>query len=226
MRAIASFLLVFAAIFQVYGQEQLLSLETPFDHLRVSGNIHLELHKADAQQLIFVSEINTDELDIENDKAVLSLKTKTELNNAPAIKLKINYVSLDKLEVTKGGRVQSTDTLITDVLHLDLLNGGKSELYIKVDSLSARVNQGADLILYGNTRSQFVNAYTWGNYLAYDLVAVDSYVKAATGAQVKVNTSRLLDANATSRAFVGYLTEPEQKKVKTSLGGTITSQTE
>jgi len=95
-----------------------------------------------------------------------------------------------------------------------------------VDSLSARVNQGADLILYGSTRSQYVNAYTWGNYLAFELEAIDSYVKAATGAQVKVNTSGLLDASATSKAFVGYLTEPELKKVKTSVGGEITQQTE
>ena len=91
----------------------------------------------------------------------------------------------------------------------------------RVDSLSARVNQGADIILYGRTRSQYVNAYTWGNYLAYELEAQDAYVKAATGAQVKVNSNRLLDANATSKAFVGYWGDPEQKKVKTSVGGEV-----
>ena len=223
MRAITFIFFACIALFQVIGQEQPVDLETPFENLRVSGNIHLELVSSDTQQLIFVSEGNADKLDIETSESFLVLKTKSELNKSPALEVKLHYVKLSTLEITKGGRVQSADTLKSNLLQLDVLTGGKAELWIDVDSLSARVNQGADIILYGNAGSQCVNAYTWGNYLAYDLEAVDSYVKAATGAQVKVNTSRLLDASATSKAFVGYRGEPEQKLVKTSVGGEITS---
>ena len=67
-----------------------------------------------------------------------------------------------------------------------------------------------------------IQAYTWGNFLGYDLQSDDTYVKAATGAQVKVSASGLLDANATSKAFIGYAGEPAEKKVKTSVGGEIT----
>ena len=68
-----------------------------------------------------------------------------------------------------------------------------------------------------------IQAYTWGNFLGYELMAMDTYVKAATGAQVKVNSGRLLDANATSKAFIGYMGDPAEKKVKTSVGGEITA---
>ncbi len=226
MRVILSFVFLYIVLFQVIGQTRQEALEAPFNQLIVSGNIHLELVVDETQQLMMVSEGNIEAVDIKTEQGILSLKTKTELNKSPAVEMKLHYVNLTKLEVTKGGRVQSADTLKSEVLQLDVLTGGKMELWIRVDSLSARVNQGADLILYGNTRSQFVNAYTWGNYLAYELEAMDSYVKAATGAQVKVNSIRLLDASATSKAFVGYLAEPEQKKVKTSVGGDITLQTE
>ena len=65
-----------------------------------------------------------------------------------------------------------------------------------------------------------------GNFLAYELLAVNAWVKAATGAQVKVNTTQLLNANASGKAFIGYLGEPAKKEFKTSVGGEITPQTE
>jgi len=226
MRVITSILFICIAFIQAFGQEQPLALKAPFEKLKVSGNIHLELVLSDTQQLFISSEENAETVDIETGDDLLILKAKSELNNAPAIEMKLHYINLSSLEITKGSLIQSVDTLTSILLQLDVLSGGKAEIWIRVDSLNARVNQGADVILYGSTRSQFVNAYTWGNYLAFDLEAVDSYVKAATGAQVKVNTSRLLDASATSKAFVGYLGEPEQKKVKTSVGGEITPMTE
>lgn len=214
------------ALIQVVGQENSIPIETPFKHLKVSGNIHVELVFSDSQQLFILSEENPEELDIESVGDRLLLKTKSELSKSSSTRLKLHYVNLTDLEITKGGRVQSGDTLKTELLQLEVVTGGKVELNVRADSLSAKVNQGADIILYGNIRSQYINAYTWGNYLAAELQALDTYVKAATGAQVKVNTSRLLDASATSKAFVGYLGDPDQKRVKTSVGGEIIPLTE
>ena len=226
MKPITIIIVACLAMNQVTGQERAVSLDSPFTHLKVSGNIHLELVLSDSLHLTVLSEENLDALDVKIVDERLVLKTKSELNNAPSIDLKLHYVKLSGIEITKGGRVQSGDILHSELLQLDALTGGKVELTIQVDSLSARVNQGADIILYGNVRSQFINAYTWGNYLAYELDAENSYVKAATGAQIKVNTSKLLEANATSKAFVGYRGEPDLKHLKTSVGGEITSMTE
>ncbi|MEN8226989.1 MAG: DUF2807 domain-containing protein [Bacteroidota bacterium] len=226
MRLLFSIIIACFTLFQAAGQENPVYLETPFKDLEVSGNIHLELILSDTQQLIFVSEGNQEALDIETKEEQLVLKTKSELSNDPSIDVKLHYVELQGLMVRKGGRVQSGDTLRAETFQLDVLTGGKVELWVCVDSISAKVNQGADIILYGTARSQYINAYSWGNYLGYDLEAVNSYVKAATGAQVKVHTLKLLDANATSKAFVGYRGEPELKKVKSSVGGEIISQSE
>jgi hypothetical protein len=98
------------------------------------------------------------------------------------------------------------------------------ELKLHVGRLDARVNQGADIILYGIAEEQQVDAYSWGNYLAYDLETSETFVKAATGAQVKVSAANLLEANATSKAFVGYSGKPARKSFKTSVGGEITAR--
>ena len=208
------------------AQDNSVTFEDPFHVLKVTGNIHLELIPSNYQKLIGLSEDQPEVLEMENSSGRLELKTKSELNKDPSINLVLHYMQLSEIEITKGGRVQSADTLKTNILKLDVVTGGKVELLLRVDSLSARVNQGADIILYGNTRSQYINAYTWGNFLGYELISNHSFVKAATGAQVKVNANVLLEANATSKAFIGYSGNPGQKRFKTSVGGEITPWTE
>jgi hypothetical protein len=221
MRNIFALILLFALVFRLFGQENNQTIESPFEQLKVVGNIRLILVPSSEQRLEFEAGQDLEGLTMESKEGALLLKTKSDLKKEPPLKGKLFYRALTHIEVTKGAHVQSTDTLKTEILSLKAETGGKAELRLLTDSVSARINQGADVILYGKTRAQSVKAYTWGNYLSYDLDAVNTFVKAATGAQVKVNASGLLDSNATSKAMVGYWGEPEQKKVKTSMGGDV-----
>ena len=226
MRKIFTVTLLFMLIFRLHGQNIDQHVEAPFEQLKVVGNIRLILVPSDVQALKFEAGQDLEALTVESKEGKLLLKTKSELNKDPALKGRLLYRSITHIEVTKGGHVQSSDTIRTKVLSLKVETGGKAELRVVTDSISVRVNQGADVILYGKTSAQSVHAYTWGNYLSYDLNVVDTYVKAATGAQVKVNANRLLDSNATSKATVGYWGEPQQKKIKTSMGGEVIQLTD
>ena len=206
------------------AQEYTLPAKNQVDQVKIAGNIHLVLIASDSMLLQFESDSVPETLDIEWTGNRLTLKTRSELKKAPAIRMTLYYASLTRLEIIRGARVQSADTLITDFLSLQLATGGKAEFNILTDSLTARVNQGADIILHGTTRSQLINAYTMGNYLGFELDADSTWIKAASGAQVKVNSSKYLNANATSKAFVGYLGTPEKVEFKTSVGGEITQQ--
>lgn len=224
MRALLTFSILWFIHIAVAAQEYLLPVESPFEQVKVTGNIHLQLVASDTTLLLFEGVAVPEALELEWIENRLTLKTRSELKKAPAIKVKLHYTTLSGLEITRGAVVQSADTLKTETLSLRVETGGKAEFVIVTDSLSARVNQGADIILRGVTRSQLINAYTVGNYLGYELEADSTWVKAATGAQVKVKSSKFLNASATSNAFVGYLGTPEQKKFKSSVGGKITQQ--
>jgi len=226
MRALLTFSILLFIHLAVTAQEFLIPVESPFEQVRVTGNIHLQLVASDTALLLFDGEAVPELLEVEWIENRLTLKIRSELKKLPAIKMKLHYTTLSGLEITRGAVVQSADTLKTKTLSLWVETGGKAEFVILTDSLSARVNQGADIILRGATRSQLINAYTVGNYLGYDLEADSSWVKAATGAQVKINSSKFLNANATSKAFVGYLGVPEQKEFKSSVGGKITQQSQ
>jgi hypothetical protein len=226
MRIILTYSIFLIIQIAASAQGYIVSAENDFEEVKITGNIHLQLVSSDSRQLVFEGDKVPEKLDIEWAESSLSLKTPFELGSEPAINVKLNYKTLSVLEVRRGAVVQSADILKTKILSVRAETGGKIELDVDIDSLSVRVNQDADIILSGKTRSQLIYAYTLGNYLAYELEAQKTWIKAATGAQVKINSSGFLDANATSGAFVGYLGNPDQKVFKSSVGGEISQQSQ
>jgi len=226
MRAIFIFFILNVLLFPAAGQQHIHKLSAPYEHLKVSGNIHLSLLPSDATYLEFKTAQFPESLTISQDKDQLLLRSKTELKQSPALECNLYIENLSELEVSRAAVVHSSDTLPFENLSLKVETGGKAEISVASDSLHARVSQGSDIILYGKTRILRVNANTVGNCLAYDLQAQDAWVKAATGSQVKVKVSGLLNANAVGKSFIGYMGDPEVKEFSTSLGGEISPQTE
>jgi hypothetical protein len=208
----------------VTAQSYTFPVESPVEQVKVNGNIHLELVAADRMFLEFQSDTVPDQLHITWSDGELILRTPTELKQTPAIPVKLHYTGIYDFEVSRGAVIQSADPVIAGTLSLKADTGGKLELSIRADSLSARVFQGSDIILSGTTASQMIQANTVGNFLGYELDAVNTWIKATTGAQVKVSSTGLLNVQSTSKAFVGYKGKPEQTEFKTSLGGEITQQ--
>lgn len=226
MRAILIASIVLTMFLPVNGQQHVHQLNTPFEQLRVSGNIHLMLLPSDKSYLEFESASFPESVVVEQDLSELLIKTKTELKQSDAIEVKLYLKSLSGLEIIRGAVVRSGDSLRFKTLKLRADTGGKAELTLVSDAVYAKVNQGSDLILSGSTRSLEVTANTVGNFLAYDFQTENAFVKASTGAQVKVFVSGVLNANASGKAFIGYAGNPDKKEFSTSLGGKISPRTE
>ena len=219
-------LCVFGLIsYAINAQGYVIPAEIPFNQLEVQGNIHLELVYSDKTQLEFEADTVPEQLNIEWSNGILSLKNPLEIKKTEAIRVKLYLADISGLEITRGAVVQSAGVLKTVLLSIKTDTGGKAEFAIETDSLSARVNQGSDVILSGTTRSQSIHAVTAGNFLGYELEAENSWVKAATGAQVKVNCTGYLNANIKSGAFLGYLGMPDHTAFKNSTGGKISQET-
>lgn len=206
------------------AQGYVIPAEIPFEKLAVQGNIHLQLISSDKSQLEFEGDTVPEQLILEWQDGTLSLKNPLALKKSEAIQVKLYLSGLSDLEIIRGGVVQSADVLKTRVFTIKTDTGGKAEFSIDADSISARINQGSDMILSGTTRSQSIHAVTAGNYLGYELEAVNTWVKASTGAQVKVKSSGYLDANIKSGAFLGYKGTPDHTAFKKSTGGKISQE--
>ena len=224
MRVIITFCVLWLVPNVLTAQSYILPTAFPFEKVKVSGNIHVQFVVSDSMLLQFEGDTVPEQLNIAWSDSILTLKSPTELNKMPAIQVKLYHTGLSGLEITRGALVQSADTLLIHTLSLRVETGGKAEFAIATDSLSARVNQGADIILRGFTRSQLIHAKTAGNFLGYELEAENTWIKASTGAQVKVKSSKFLNASANTTAFVGYLGMPVHTSFKNGTGGTITQE--
>lgn len=224
MRAKIAFFILWIIPLNLAAQEFTLPSASQFKQVKVAGNIHLELIASDSTFLKFEEESEANKLNISWGNGMLTLKTPTEFKKTPAIKVKLYFAELSGLEINRGAVVQSVDTLPFRTLSISADTGGKAEFALYADSISARVVKGSDIILRGNTRSLSVIANSAGNFLGYELDAKKAWVKANTGAQIKVYSTEYLNANSSGGAFVGYMGNPELKEVTSSLGGDITQE--
>jgi hypothetical protein len=221
MKALITYFILWIIPLTLAAQEFTLPAASPFKQVRVAGNIHLELVSSDSNFLKFDEESEADKLNISWGNGMLTLNNPLDLKKSPAISVKLYCTEISGLETTRGAVVQSADILTARTLNLSADSGAKVELTLSSDSISARVVKGSDIILSGNTRSLSVTANSAGNFLGYELEAKNAWVKANTGAQIKVYSSDYLNANSTGGAFVGYMGDPELKEVKNSLGGDV-----
>ena len=118
-----------------------------FNTLQVSGNINLEILKANSGHLDFEMESQLDQVNVELLDNVLKIKGKTELGNEPALNLTLYFSeSLTDIVSSKGARIISKDTIQGTSLALKAATGGKMELIVALQSLDVTISQGSDVI--------------------------------------------------------------------------------
>jgi hypothetical protein len=195
-----------------------------FNSLSVSGRIDVELIPSDSKEMSITSKNGQpDEVNVENKEGELKIKIRPKFNKNDIISVKLPYRSLIRIESLAGAVINSARDIEVEDLELNVATGGKIELSVKAKNITARITQVSDIILYGITETQNITLNTGGNYLAYDLECKDTYIKVSAGSQGKVTASRIIEARANSKGFIGYIGDPESTYTKTSLGGAIAS---
>ncbi|TFG89820.1 MAG: hypothetical protein E4H16_02960, partial [Candidatus Atribacteria bacterium] len=85
MRALLAFSIFLSIHIATTAQQFLLPAESPFDQVKVAGNIHLQLIASNTMQLLFEEDTIPENLDVDWDENVLTLKIPIELKNTQAI---------------------------------------------------------------------------------------------------------------------------------------------
>lgn len=195
-----------------------------YSSLVVSGRIDLELIPSESKEMTITSKNgHPDEVTVDLLAGELKINLKTRVGNNDEITIKLPYSKLIQIEANSGAVVNSARNFEAGDIQLLAATGGKIELAVEVNSITAKVTQISDIILYGKTVSQNVTVYTGGNYLAYDLNSEDTEITVSSGSQGKVTASRKISATANLKGFIGYIGDPAGVSVKTSLGGEIVS---
>ncbi len=225
MKRILLILPAFFLLLSLQAQSQRTNVRAlePFDQLSVFGNLEVELIPGDTAQMIASSmEIDLSSINsrVEKNELIISM-SKDLFGASKKVQVKVFYKKLKSISATGGASVVAEQVMKGDKMSFNAGTGGSIVLSLDLKTLEALVDEGSIITFDGNVDYQKVTAGSGGVYSAFELISDDAVVKAHTGGRIKVYAGQLLDATASTKAYIGYRGSPEKTNFNSSLGGEI-----
>ncbi|EPR74350.1 hypothetical protein ADIWIN_0692 [Winogradskyella psychrotolerans RS-3] len=200
-------------------------ISSDFKEIKVSQGIDLYITQSDAIGLSVEADENLQDLimtDVEN--SILRIYSTENIRRASSKKVLLNIETISAIKATSGSDVYSTNTITVTSLELNCTSGADITLDVITETLNCKSTSGSDINVSGSTKSLIAEATSGSDIDASNLKAQTSYVKATSGADISVNTSKELTANATSGGDIRYSGNPEKVNKSDNSAGSVKQQ--
>ena len=206
----------------LFAQEPITTNLGDFTTVKVFNGLTVELQKSNSSK-IEISGSQASDVSVKNSNGTLKITLKFLKNfSAENIKIVLYYDSdITILDANEGATIFSDETIKQQHLEVKTQEGANIKLDIDTKYLIVKSVSGGIISLTGVTENQTVEATTGGIYRAYDLQSKQATVTSASGANVEISASELLDASVRFGGSVFYKGTPEILKTKITIGGTI-----
>jgi len=181
-------------------------------YLTQSDNESIEVRADENLQEIIITEVKNNVLEIYADKNIRSSKSK---------KVFVNFKALSSISSSSGSDVYSTNTITAGDMDLSTSSGSGMELNLEAESVNCDSSSGSNLKLSGKTNKLYATASSGSDIKAGNFNAMSSHVKASSGADITVNTSKELIAKASSGGDIKYYGNPEKVHTSGGVSGSI-----
>jgi len=214
-------LLVFISTIS-FAQENITTKLGDFHTLKVYNGLTVELQQAKTAKVEITGSQSKD-VSIKNVDGVLKIRLHfPDSFTAEDVKIVLFYTkNLDVLDANEGGTIFSDATINQQHIEVKVQEGAKIYLAVKTKHLTVKAVSGGIIELTGSTENQNVEATTGGIYEAFELQSKQAIITSASGANVEVNTSEILDAKVRFGGNIYYKGNPEVLKTKKVIGGVI-----
>ena len=195
-----------------------------FNELKVFNGLTVELQKSNTSK-IEVSGSQADDVSIKNADGILKIRLKfPESFIAENVKIVLYYSNnISIIDANEGAYIASNETINQQHLEVKVQEGAKIDLDVTIKHLVVKTVSGGIITLTGSAENQTVEANTGGIYYGFDLKSKQTIATSATGSNIEVRASDILDAKAQFGGSIYYKGSPEVLKSKTVLKGTIQS---
>ena len=201
------------------------SISKDFDEIKVSQGIDLYITQSNDVYLTVEADENLHDLIMtEVTDGVLKIYSTENIRRASSKKVMLTINSISSIKATSGSDVYSTNTIEVANLELKSTSGSDIKLDVKTKSLDCYSTSGSDMELSGSTNLFTASATSGSDINASDLLAETSNVKATSGADISVNTSKALKAKATSGGDIRYSGNPEKVEKSDTSAGSVRQQ--
>ncbi|WP_179337887.1 head GIN domain-containing protein [Winogradskyella ludwigii] len=195
-------------------------IKNNFDEIKISQGLDLYITQSDETTLIVEADENLQDL-IKTEVAdgVLKIYSTENIRRASSKKVMLSVKTISAIKATSGSDVYSENTIEVSNLELTSTSGADIKLDVKTETLDCTSTSGSDIKLSGTTKTFIASATSGSDINASKLQAETSNVRATSGADISVNTSKALTAKATSGGDIRYSGNPEKiSKSDTSAG--------
>jgi hypothetical protein len=194
-----------------------------FDELSVGESITVEMRKGSSEEAIVeVRGADLDDVltDVIGGRLKIEMRYRMGYRNVD-VRVRLTFVELEEISVSSSADLFCEDVITGKSLELDVSSSGDASLKIDVEELEVEVSSSGDLELEGNCESQYVRASSSGDYNGFDLVSSFADIRASSGADVEVNVTEEIEADASSGASIYYRGNPDKVYVDSSSGGKV-----
>ncbi|PWH83267.1 DUF2807 domain-containing protein [Algibacter marinivivus] len=201
------------------------NINQSFTSIKATEGLDVYLTQSDSESITVKADSNLHELILtEVEDGVLKIHTKENIGRASSKRVNVSFKDIASITSTSGSDVYSTNTIHTERLDLKSTSGSDMKLDVNTSVLHCKSTSGSDLKVSGRTIKLVAEATSGSDIKAADLKAESSEVKATSGADITVNTSKELTARATSGGDVKYYGNPEKVDKSDSSSGSIRQQ--
>jgi putative autotransporter adhesin-like protein len=216
------FLLLLSTATVSAQQSEIRSIES-FRGLKASEGIDVYLKQGSKESArVEVSGINLQNIITEVSGNYLKIHLKDgRYSNSKNIKVYVTYVEINKLSASSAASIFSDG--IMKVKEMDISSSSAGSIEISVESASVKVSASSagEIDLKGKTVNITVEASSAGEIDAYDLEAENVNANASSGASIKINATKELEAHASSGGSIRYRGDPAKATTNSSSGGSV-----
>ncbi len=201
------------------------NIDGEFNEIKVSRGLDVYLTQDASTTLTVQADDNLHDIimtEVENN--VLKIYANENIKRASSKKVMVTFKDISKIKSTSGSDVFSNSTITAETLELETSSGSDMEVDVNATTLSCKSSSGSDLKLSGKTDMLYAEASSGSDIKAGNLKAERSQVKATSGADITVNTSKELVAKASSGGDIKYYGDPEKVNKTDGVSGSIRKQ--
>ncbi|WP_299101416.1 head GIN domain-containing protein [uncultured Winogradskyella sp.] len=198
------------------------SISNDFESIKISQGIDLYITQSNNIALTVEADENLMDLIMtEVVDGTLRIYSTENIRRATSKKVLLNIETISSIKGTSGSSVYSKNTLEVDKLELHTTSGTHIKVDVKTKKLECSTTSGSEIEVSGITETLYANATSGSDIDASDLQAESSDVRATSGADISVNTSKTLIAKATSGGDIRYSGNPEKIETADSSAGRV-----
>jgi hypothetical protein len=222
MKKFWTIILLIGVAFAGFGQQTENRSIGSFRGVRAGEGIDVYLKKGDKEGLkIEVTGTSISNVITEVSGSILKIHMKDGNYRNRTVKVYVTYVEIDKLSASSAANIYAEGTVKTDDMEISASSAGSVEITVDVNALEVSASSAGEVELKGMSKSLIADASSAGEIDAYDIEAERVNAEASSGATVKVNVTKELDAHASSGGNVRYRGNPAKSMTDSSSGGSV-----